>query len=103
MNAVEMISEAGFDVVEAGNADEAIAVPRSAPGHPRRVHRYPNARFHGWLKARPVRAGPLASDQDCRNFLNIGKDDLSEGGRFVPKPYHPEYIVATLRELTAVA
>jgi CheY-like chemotaxis protein len=29
MNAVEMIEEAGFEVVEAGNADEAIAILES--------------------------------------------------------------------------
>jgi hypothetical protein len=36
-------------------------------------------------------------------FVNIGKDDLPEGGRFLPKTYRPEQVVATLRELTAAA
>jgi CheY-like chemotaxis protein len=34
-------------------------------------------------------------------FVNVGEDDLPEGSRFLPKPYRPEQIVATLRELTA--
>jgi hypothetical protein len=36
-------------------------------------------------------------------FVNVGKDDLPEGGRFPPKPYRPEQIGVTLRELTAAA
>ena len=31
MNAAEMISDAGFNVVEAGNADEAIAILEGRP------------------------------------------------------------------------
>jgi CheY-like chemotaxis protein len=31
MNAAEMISQAGFEVVEAGNADEAIAILEARP------------------------------------------------------------------------
>jgi CheY-like chemotaxis protein len=31
MNAAEMIGDAGFDVVEAGNADEAIAMLETRP------------------------------------------------------------------------
>jgi hypothetical protein len=33
-------------------------------------------------------------------FVSVGKDDLPEGSRFLQKPYRPEQIVATLRELT---
>jgi CheY-like chemotaxis protein len=36
-------------------------------------------------------------------FVSVRKDDLPEGSRFLPKPYRPEQIVATLRELTAAA
>jgi CheY-like chemotaxis protein len=46
MNAVEMIEEAGFDVVASGSADEAIAIlARSQARYPHRVHRRPNAWF----------------------------------------------------------
>jgi hypothetical protein len=31
MNAAEMVGDAGFDVVEAGNADEAIAILEACP------------------------------------------------------------------------
>jgi CheY-like chemotaxis protein len=36
-------------------------------------------------------------------FVNVRQDDLPEGGRFLPKPYSPEQIVRTLRELTSPA
>ena len=36
-------------------------------------------------------------------FVNVGNEDLPEGSRFLPKPYLPEQVVATLRELTFAA
>jgi len=36
---------------------------------------------------------------DRRN-VSVGQNDLPEGSRFLQKPYRPEQIVATLRELT---
>jgi len=33
-------------------------------------------------------------------LVDVRQDDLPEGGRFLPKPYSPEQIVRTLRELT---
>jgi hypothetical protein len=36
-------------------------------------------------------------------FINVGKDDLPDGSRFLTKPYRPARIVATLRELTGGA
>src|SRR6185437_11991342 len=42
-----MVAEAGFDVVEAGNADEANRHPRSAPRYPYRLHRHTDAGIDG--------------------------------------------------------
>jgi two-component system, response regulator PdtaR len=36
-------------------------------------------------------------------FVNVGGADLPEGSRFLPKPYRPDQILLTLRELTAAA
>jgi CheY-like chemotaxis protein len=36
-------------------------------------------------------------------FVSLGKGDLPEGSRFLPKPYRPEQIVAALREMIAAA
>ena len=33
-------------------------------------------------------------------FVHVQQDDLPEGGRFLPKPYHPTQLTATLQELT---
>jgi CheY-like chemotaxis protein len=105
MNAVELIGDAGFDVVEAGNADAAIAILEARPG----IHvvftdiQMPGS-MDGLKLARFVRdRWPPIKIVATSGFVNVGKDDLPEGGRFVPKPYRPEYIVATLRELTAAA
>jgi CheY-like chemotaxis protein len=103
MNAVELIGDAGFDVVEAGNADVAIAILEARPD----IHvvftdiQMPGS-MDGLKLARFVRdRWPPIKIVATSGFVNVGKDDLPEGGRFVPKPYRPEYIVATLRELTA--
>jgi hypothetical protein len=68
-------------------------------------YRHPNARFHGRFEARQICRGlwPPIKIVATSGFVNVGKDDLLEGGRFVPKPYRPERIVAALRELTAAA
>jgi hypothetical protein len=63
----------------------------------------------------PGRKLHRSSNRDRLTFLPLGGEELNklrrrrelralavlpEGGRFLPKPYRPEQIVATLRELT---
>jgi len=36
-------------------------------------------------------------------FVHVVETDLPEGSRFLTKPYRPEQVVATLRELTSGA
>jgi CheY-like chemotaxis protein len=105
MNATEMIGGGGFDVVEAGNADEAIAILEARPD----IHivftdiQMPGS-MDGLKLARFVRGRwPPIKIVATSGFVNVGKDDLPEGSRFLPKPYRPDQIVATLRELTAAA
>jgi two-component system, response regulator PdtaR len=105
MNTAEMVGDAGFDVVEAGDADEAIAILEARPD----IHvvftdiQMPGS-MDGLKLARFVRGRwPPIKIVATSGFVNVGKDDLPEGGRFVPKPYRPEQIVAALRELTAAA
>jgi CheY-like chemotaxis protein len=105
MNAAEMIGDGGFDVVEAGNADAAIAILKARPD----IHVvFTNIQMPGSMDglklARFVRdRWPPIKIVATSGFVNVGKDDLPEGGRFVPKPYRSEHIVATLRELIAAA
>jgi CheY-like chemotaxis protein len=105
MNAAEMIGDAGFDVVEAGNADEAIAILEARPD----IHivftdiQMPGSmdglKLAGFVRDR----WPPIKIVATSGFVSVRKDDLPEGSRFVPKPYRPEEIVATLRDLTAAA
>jgi CheY-like chemotaxis protein len=105
MNAVEMIGDAGFSVVEAGNADEAIAILEARPDI-RVVFtdvQMPGS-MDGLKLARFVRGRwPPIQIVATSGSFNLGNDDLPEGSRFLPKPYQPEQIVAALRELTAAA
>jgi CheY-like chemotaxis protein len=105
MNAAEMVGDAGFDIVEAGNADEAIVILEARPDI-RVVFtdiQMPGS-MDGLKLARFVRGRwPPVKIIATSGFVNVGKDELPEGSRFLPKPYRPEQIVATLRELTAAA
>src|SRR5216683_421834 len=67
MNAVDMIKVAGFDIVDAANADEAIEI-LEARRDIRGFYRYPDARLDGWIEARSGGERSLATDQDCRNL-----------------------------------
>jgi CheY-like chemotaxis protein len=103
MNAAEMIGEAGFDVVEAANADEAIALLEARPD----IHvvftdiQMPGS-MDGMKLARFVRGRwPPIKIVATSGFVSVGKDDLPEGSRFLTKPYRPAQIVATLLELTS--
>ena len=102
MHAAEMIEDAGFDVVEAASADEAILVLEvrlditvvftdiQMPGS-----------MDGLILAAAIRGRwPPIKIVATSGLVDVRQDDLPEGGRFLPKPYSPEQIVRTLRELT---
>lgn len=100
-HAVAMIEDAGFDVIEAGNAAEAISVlearadirviftdvhmPGSIDGL-RLAHLVRNR----WP---PIKIIATSGQLKLRDY------ELPEGGRFLPKPYSIEEITGTLREL----
>jgi CheY-like chemotaxis protein len=102
IDAVDMIAAAGFEVVEAGNADEAIEVLESRrditvvftdiqmPGS-----------MDGLKLARAVRGRwPPIKIIATSGHANVGETDLPEGGRFLPKPYSSMEVAGVLRELT---
>ncbi len=102
MDAVDMIAAAGFEVVEAGNADEAIEILESRrditvvftdiqmPGS-----------MDGLKLALAVRGRwPPIKIVATSGRDNVGETDLPEGGRFLPKPYSSTEIAGVLRELT---
>jgi CheY-like chemotaxis protein len=103
MDAVDMIRAAGFEVVEAANADEAIGILESRrditvvftdiqmPGS-----------MDGLKLAQAVRGRwPPIKIVATSGHLSVTQEDLPEGGRFVSKPYSPTEITGVLRELTA--
>jgi CheY-like chemotaxis protein len=101
MNAVDMIVAAGFDAIEAANADQAIDILEcrrditvvftdiQMPGS-----------MDGLKLARAVRGRwPPIKIVATSGHLHVGETDLPEGGRFVAKPYSPAQIAGVLREL----
>src|SRR3981189_1052240 len=102
MDAVDMIAAAGFEVVEAGNADQAIEVLESRrditvvftdiqmPGS-----------MDGLKLARAVRGRwPPIKIVATSGRLDVSETDLPEGGRFLEKPYSPGEVMVVWRELT---
>jgi CheY-like chemotaxis protein len=102
MNAAQMIEEAGFTVVEAANSDEAIVILESRlditvvftdiqmPGS-----------MDGLKLAAAIRGRwPPIQIIATSGLVDVRKDDLPKGGRFLPKPYSPAQIINALREVT---
>ena len=101
INAVELITEAGFDVVEAGDAEEAIAILEARSD----IHivftdiQMPGS-MDGLKLARFIRGRwPPIKLVVTSGQAAIRDGDLPEGGVFIGKPYTSAEISATLREL----
>src|ERR1700682_6218753 len=101
MDAVDMIAGAGFEVVEAANADEAIEVLEARrditvvftdiqmPGS-----------MDGLKLAQAVRGRwPPIKIIATSGHVHISETELPEGGPFLPKPYNPGQGTGVLREL----
>ena len=104
VDAVDMIKAAGFDVVEAANADEAIEILEARrditvvftdiqmPGS-----------MDGLKLARAVSGRwPPIKIVATSGHVHVGEADLPEGGRFLPKPYNPMQVTGVLREVTGI-
>jgi CheY-like chemotaxis protein len=103
MNAAEMIADAGFDVVEAGNADEAIAILEARPDiHVVFTDIQMAGSMNGLKLAHFVRGRWPPIKIIATSGQHVFKEgDLPEGGMFLTKPYSFDSISAVLRELTA--
>jgi CheY-like chemotaxis protein len=102
MSAMDMIRNAGFQVVEARNADEAILILESRfditvvftdvqmPGS-----------MDGLKLAAAIRGRwPPIKIVATSGLHDIGEEDLPLGSHFLPKPYSLSQVVGALRELT---
>jgi CheY-like chemotaxis protein len=105
MDSAEMIENAGFEVVEARNADEAIAILQARPA----VHvvfsdiQMPGS-TDGLKLARFVRdRWPPIRIVATSGHVRVGALDLPAGSVFLPKPYRGALLVATLRAMTSAA
>jgi CheY-like chemotaxis protein len=103
MNAVDMIESVGFEVLEAGTADEAIRI-LEARNDVRIVFtdiQMPGS-MDGLKLARAVRGRwPPIKIVATSGHVNVTEDDLPEGGRFLPKPYSSSQLASTLQQLIA--
>jgi CheY-like chemotaxis protein len=102
MHAVDMIAAAGFEVVEAGNADQAIEIleARRDIGVVFTDIQMPGS-MDGLKLARAVRGRwPPIKIVATSGRVSVAETELPEGGRFLPKPYGPKEIAGVLRELT---
>ena len=105
INAAEMIEEAGFDVVESGSADEAIAILEARPD----IHivftdiQMPGS-MDGLKLARFVRdRWPPIKLVATSGRLALVEGDLPEGRVFLSKPYTAAKISEILRSLAGLA
>ncbi len=103
INSAEVIEDAGFEVIQAADADEAIAILTARPD----IHvvftdiQMPGS-MDGLMLARFVRdRWPPIKIIATSGLVRVGDDDLPAGSIFLPKPYPHATLVATLREMTS--
>src|SRR6266436_5590292 len=102
MNAVDMIEAAGFEAVEAANADEAIEILESRRdiGVVFTDIQMPGS-MDGLKLARAVRGRwPPIKIVTTSGQRIMEEIDLPEGGRILSKPYSAIEVSGVLRELT---
>ncbi|MGP9810512.1 response regulator [Rhodopseudomonas sp. NSM] len=102
MNAVDIIEEAGFEVIEASNADDAIAILESRDDI-RVVFtdiQIPGS-MDGLKLARAVSGRwPPIKIIATSGRVKVSGTDLPDGGRFLAKPYTSGQVMNLLTELT---
>ena len=105
MDAVDMVRAAGFEVVEAENADQAILILEDRRDI---TVVFTNIQMPGSMDGLKLAAAirgrwPPIKIVATSGLLNIGEEDLPSGSRFLSKPYSALGIVGALRELTGTA
>ena len=105
MHAAEMIDEAGYEVIEAPNADEAIKVleARSDVAIVFTDIDMPGS-MNGLKLAQAIadRWPPIRIVATSGHF-QMRDGDLPDGGRFLAKPYRSHQILSTLNEMAGRA
>ena len=102
ISAVDAISEAGFEVIEVRNADQAIAVlERRGPNiHLIFTDIHMPGSMDGLRLVHFVRyRWPPVKIIATSGHAPITENDLPKGGRFLRKPYTDSEVTTTIREL----
>lgn len=105
MDAVDMVRSAGFEVVEAKDADKAIEI---LEGRLDITIVFTDVNMPGSMDGLKLAAAIRGRWPPIKIVATSGKaklsaDDLPSGSRFLAKPYSAREIVGTLRELAGVA
>jgi CheY-like chemotaxis protein len=102
LDSAETIESAGFEVIQAANADEAIAILKARSDiHVVFTDIQMQGSMDGLKLARFVRdRWPPIKIVATSGRVTVDDDDLPAGSVFLPKPYRGVEVVATLRELT---
>ena len=100
MGAVKIIEDAGFEVIEAASADEAIRI-LECRGDVRLV--FTDIHMPGSMDGLKLAHAVRNRWPPIKIIVTSGRDlitekDLPEGGRFFAKPYDPIAITGALRE-----
>lgn len=103
MVSADILSEAGFHVLEAENAAEAIAIMEAAD-HVELV--FTDIRMPGRMDGLELATFVHAHWPDVRLLVTSGhvvlsNDEIPDGGRFVNKPYNLQRLVAEVRAIVA--
>lgn len=103
MDAVEMLRAAGFDILEAINADEAIQMlERYSDIHLIFTDIDMPGSMNGLKLSAAVRdRWPPVKIIVTSGHFKVQAGDLPVGARFIAKPYKPTQIISAVRELTS--
>ena len=106
MTLVDVLEDAGFKVIEAVHADEALQVLKAVSGIDAVVTdvEMPRGSINGFELAQRVRT----DRQEIGVLIASGRaapkpGDLPEGALFIGKPVHPETLVRLVRNLLGPA
>ncbi len=101
MDTLKTVEDAGFEVVEAGNADEAIAILSARDDiHLIFTDVHMPGSMDGLKLAHFVRnRWPPVKIIATSGQARIKESDLPEGGRFLQKPYTEIEVTSVLREM----
>jgi CheY-like chemotaxis protein len=100
-DAIQSLEDAGFEVVDAYDADHALVALEQRPDV-RAVFTdvHMPGRLNGVELARLVhQRRPDVQVLVTSGVMRVSRDDLPEGGHFVPKPYDASQVAALIRNL----